>query len=108
MKISNTHLPNMRRAVVTLAGLLAFVCAALTPAFAQTSGGTIISNKASASYTDGSNTYNTDSNTVTVQVANVSGLRILPDDQVNSAAVPGDTNVNFLFTVTNTGNFADQ
>jgi hypothetical protein len=92
-----------------LVALLAIFCSFLTPTLAQTSGGTIISNQASAVYTDSaSNNYSTVSNTVTVTVANVSGLRILPDNAVNPSVVPGDTNAFFLFTVTNTGNFADQ
>ncbi|HEX8128124.1 MAG TPA: hypothetical protein VF527_03415 [Pyrinomonadaceae bacterium] len=110
MKISYTRHPAMRRSLPrALFALLAILCAFLTPALAQTSGNTVISNQASAVYTDSSNNnYSTVSNTVTVTVANVSGLRILPDDAVNSAVVPGDTNAFFLFTVTNTGNFADQ
>lgn len=110
MKISYTFLPAMRRTFTrTLVALLAIFCALLTPALAQTSGGTIISNQASAVYTDSANNnYSTVSNTVTVTVANVSGLRILPDNAVNPAVVPGDPNAFFLFTVTNTGNFADQ
>ncbi|HEX9918824.1 MAG TPA: hypothetical protein VGA87_06640 [Pyrinomonadaceae bacterium] len=100
----------MRRSLPrALFALSAILCAFLTPALAQTSGNTIISNQASAVYTDSAaNNYSTVSNTVTVTVANVSGLRILPDNAVNPAVVPGDTNAFFLFTVTNTGNFADQ
>jgi len=110
MKIRYTHLPSVRRSLPrALFALLAILCAFLTPALAQTSGNTIISNQASAVYTDSAaNNYSTVSNTVTVTVANVSGLRILPDDSVNSTVVPGATNTFFLFTVTNTGNFADQ
>jgi hypothetical protein len=110
MKTSYAHHPATRRSLPrTLFALLAILCACLTPALAQTSGNTVISNQASAVYTDtDNNNYSTVSNTVTVTVANVSGLRILPDDAVNSAVVPGDTNALFLFTVTNTGNFADQ
>lgn len=110
MKISHTHPPAMRRSLPrALFALLAILCAFLTPALAQTSGNTIISNQASAVYTDSAaNNYSTVSNTVTVTVANVSGLRILPDNAVNPAVVPGDTNAFFLFTVTNTGNFSDQ
>jgi hypothetical protein len=93
----------------TLLALLAIFCAFLTPASAQTSGGTTISNRASAVYKDSDNNdYSTVSNTVTVTVANVSGLRILPDNAVNASVVPGATNAFFLFTVTNTGNFANQ
>ncbi|HEY0099027.1 MAG TPA: hypothetical protein VGB76_08750 [Pyrinomonadaceae bacterium] len=110
MKISYTFPPALRRTLTrTLVALLATCSAFLTPALAQTSGGTTISNQASAVYTDSANNnYSTVSNTITVTVANVSGLRILPDDAVNPAVVPGDTNATFLFTVTNTGNFADQ
>ncbi|HLL72245.1 MAG TPA: hypothetical protein VK363_12465 [Pyrinomonadaceae bacterium] len=110
MKISNTHPPAMRCPLLraTLA-LLAIFCAFLAPTYAQTSGGTTISNQASAAYTDSSNNpYTTVSNTVTVQVANVSGLRILPDDATNATVVPGDSTESFVFSVTNTGNFADQ
>jgi hypothetical protein len=110
MKISYPCLPALRRTLTrTLVALLAIFCAFLTPTLAQTSGGTTISNQASAVYTDSANNnYSTVSNTVTVTVANVSGLRILPDDAVNPSVVPGATNAIFLFTVTNTGNFADQ
>src|SRR5713226_10211565 len=74
----------------------------------QTPGGTTISNQASASYSDGTNTYNTVSNTVTVTVSNVSGLAITPDAGSNPTVVAGQTAVLFNFTVTNTGNFTDQ
>ncbi|MDT7541336.1 MAG: hypothetical protein QOE33_1240 [Acidobacteriota bacterium] len=89
--------------------LLAALCALVTPVMAQnTAGGTVISNTASASYSDGTNSYTATSNTVTVTVANVSGLVITPDGQNNPSVVPGQTAVDFSFTVTNTGNFADQ
>ena len=58
---------------------VAIAAALSTTAVAQTPGGTTISNQASASYSDGTNTYNTVSNTVTVTVSNVSGLAITPD-----------------------------
>ena len=77
--------------------------------FAQTAGGTAIVNQASATYSDGNgNTYQTVSNTVTVTVAKVSGLRITPDAGTVSSVVPGQNSVIYPFTVTNTGNFADQ
>lgn len=75
---------------------------------AQTPGGTTISNQASATYSDGTNSYSTVSNTVTVTVSNVSGLTITPDAGSNSSVVAGQTAVVFNFTVTNTGNFSDQ
>ena len=91
-----------------LLAALALLCALAAPAAAQTPGSTVISNTATATYSDGTNTYNTTSNTVTVTVANVSGLTITPDGQANPTVVSGQTGVIFNFTVTNTGNFADQ
>jgi hypothetical protein len=97
---------HLRRAAFAL---LVTLCALVTPVMAQnTAGNTVISNTATASYTDGTNTYNATSNTVTVTVANVSGLTITPDNQNDPAVVPGQTSVDFRFTVNNTGNFADQ
>jgi hypothetical protein len=88
------------------------VCAAVSPAFAQsdfstsTPGGTDIRNQASASYSDGTNTYSTTSNTVTTTVAYVAGLRITPDGGTLTGN-PGTTAV-YTFTVTNIGNFTDE
>ncbi|MCU1267075.1 MAG: hypothetical protein JWM21_3393 [Acidobacteria bacterium] len=76
--------------------------------FGQTPGGTVISNQASATYSDGTNSYSTVSNTVTVTVSNVSGLTITPDAGSNPTVVAGQTLVLYNFTVTNTGNFTDQ
>jgi hypothetical protein len=79
-----------------------------THVVAQTPGGTTISNQASATYSDGTNSYSTVSNTVTVTVSNVSGLAITPDAGANPTVVAGQTAVLYNFTVTNTGNFTDQ
>lgn len=98
------------RAASLLAALV-FCAIFSAPAFAQTAGGTVIQNRAAASYSDGTTTYNTVSNTVSVTVANVSGLAITPDNPTtgsNPTVVPGQTNVDFAFTVTNSGNFSTQ
>ena len=95
-------------AILRLLIALTIAFALSTPATAQTPGGTTISNQASASYTDGTNTYNTVSNTVTVIVSNVAGLAITPDAGSNPTVVAGQTGVIYNFTVTNTGNFSDQ
>jgi len=95
-------------AIVRLIIALAIVGALFLPAVAQTAGGTAISNQASATYSDGANNYSTVSNTVTVTVSNVSGLAITPDAGTNPTVVAGQTGVIYNFTVTNTGNFADQ
>src|SRR5258707_11997043 len=95
-------------AMLRLVLALAIAFALSARAVAQTPGGTTISNQASASYSDGTNTYNTVSNTVTVTVSNVSGLVITPDAGSNPTIVAGQTGVLYNFTVTNTGNFSDQ
>ena len=104
MNTRPTH-THARRALLAA---LALLCALATPAAAQTPGSTVISNTATATYSDGTNNYNTTSNTVTVTVANVAGLTITPDGQSDPSVVSGQTGVTFSFTVTNTGNFADQ
>jgi hypothetical protein len=88
---------------------LAALCLSAAPALGQaTSGGTTISNQASATYSDGTNSYSVNSNTVTVTVANVAGLSISPDGGSVPTVVAGQTGVDFTFTVTNSGNFATQ
>ena len=98
------------RALPRLIVLLAVAFTFFSEGAAQTTpGGTQINNQASASYTDGGgNNYGTVSNTVTVTVANVSGLAITPDAGANPTIVAGQTNVDYVFRVTNTGNFSDQ
>ncbi|MFN2576481.1 MAG: beta strand repeat-containing protein [Pyrinomonadaceae bacterium] len=88
--------------------VLAIVCALSAQLAAQTPGGTTISNQASATYSDGTNSYSTVSNTVTVTVSNVAGLAITPDAGTNPVVVAGQTGVLYNFTVTNIGNFTDQ
>jgi len=95
------------------AGILvacALLCLWAVPARAQTAGGTVIENQASATYGDGGgNTYETISNKVTVTVANVAGLTITPDDTVGSGSsgnvVAGNTNASVTLAVSNSGNF---
>ena len=92
-----------------LLALLAALCLSAAPALGQaTTGGTQIQNQASATYSDGTNNYSVNSNTVTVTVANVAGLTITPDGGSVPTVVSGQTNVDFTFTVTNSGNFATQ
>jgi hypothetical protein len=106
MKNPRTSLRTSACARLLLA--LAITCALSAHAIAQTPGGTTISNQASATYSDGTNSYSTVSNTVTVTVSNVSGLAITPDAGSNPTVVAGQTGVLYNFTVTNTGNFSDQ
>src|SRR5437660_6957603 len=95
-------------AILRLLITLAIACALSARTVAQTPGGTTSSNQASATYSDGTNSYSTVSNTVTVTVSNVSGLAITPDAGSNPTVVAGQTLVLFNFTVTNTGNFTDK
>src|ERR1051326_1560935 len=106
MKNPRTFLSQSVCARILLAS--AIICALSAHALAQTPGGTTISNQASATYSDGTNSYSTVSNTVTVTVSNVSGLAITPDAGSNPTVVAGQTGVIYNFTVTNTGNFTDQ
>src|SRR5713226_2500892 len=108
-----TAMKNRKTFVSTVAILrvlvtVAIACALSARTVAQTPGGTTISNQASATYSDGTNSYSTVSNTVTVTVSNVSGLAITPDAGSNPTVVAGQTAVLYNFTVTNTGNFTDQ
>src|SRR6202165_6137400 len=95
-------------AIVRVLVAVAIACALSAQTVAQTPGGTTISNQASASYSDGTNTYNTVSNTVTVTVSNVSGLAITPDGGSNPTVVAGQTAVLFHFTANNSGNFTHR
>jgi hypothetical protein len=106
--MKNLQTSQTTSAIARLLIALTVLCAFCAQAFAQTPGGTTISNQASATYSDGTNAYSTVSNTVTVTVSNVSGLAITPDAGSNPTVVAGQTAVLFNFTVTNTGNFTDK
>src|SRR5216110_1397376 len=106
--MKNPQTSRTTSAIARLLITLALLCAFCAQAFAQTPGGTVISNQASATYSDGTNAYSTVSNTVTVTVSNVSGLAITPDAGSNPTVVAGQTAVLFNFTVTNIGNFTDK
>jgi hypothetical protein len=106
--MKNPHKFLSTAAIVRVLTALAIVFALSAQSTAQTPGGTTISNQASATYSDGTNSYSTVSNTVTVTVSNVSGLAITPDAGSNPTVVAGQTGVLYNFTVTNTGNFTDR
>jgi hypothetical protein len=91
--------------------LVLLICCAFfvsTASAQQTPGGTVISNQASATYGDGTNSFSTVSNVITVTVSNVSGITITPDAGSHATIIPGQLGVLYTFRVTNTGNFADQ
>lgn len=104
---------NKRLSNWSLRTLYALVSAGLIFAFslqgyAQTAAGTPIKNTASATYSDGTTSYSAVSNEVTITVAKISGIAITPDaGTLSTTVVPGQQDVAFQFTVTNTGNFTD-
>ena len=102
------RLHNYTKFLSQVIAAIAITAALAGQTVAQTPGGTTISNQASATYSDGTNSYSTISNKVDVIVSNVSGLTITPDAGGNPSVVAGETGVLYNFTVTNTGNFTDQ
>ncbi len=98
----------MKKTAISLLLLLAVASFADTLFAQSTPGGTVISNRATATYSDGTNSFTTVSNTVTTTVSNVAGLSITPDAGVNPSVVSGQTGVLFQFTLTNTGNISDS
>jgi hypothetical protein len=103
-----TTTPTLLRSLSGAVLAFAALCLWAAPALAQTTGGTQIQNRASATYSDGTSSYSVVSNTVTVTVSNVSGLAITPDAGSVPTVVSGQTSVDFTFTVTNTSNFPTQ
>jgi len=89
----------------------AFVCCALAfmsqPAAAATAAGTLISNTASATYTDTNGVnYSTQSNTVVVEVQNAPSLTVFTNNGAAPGTGTGVPNSCFadVYTLTNTGN----
>jgi uncharacterized repeat protein (TIGR01451 family) len=73
-----------------------------------TEGGTVISNRAEATYADSNGTeYGTVSPTVTVTVRTVAALTVTPDETEPSASVGPNERVERLFRICNTGNTPD-
>src|SRR3989440_1925024 len=74
-----------------------------------TNGGTIISNRAEATYQNGAGeNFTTVSETVTVTVQTVVSLAVTPDETSPSDRVAPHTQVTRLFRVCNSGNYSDS
>jgi hypothetical protein len=105
--------PHLRSLLRTCAAIVAPVVVGLglataAPAFAaQTPAGTAIANTATATYSDGVSTYNSQSNTVTTTVQNAPSMTIAPPQSTPGANTvsPGGT-VTDTYTLTNTSNAA--
>src|ERR1041385_4668295 len=99
-----------RRKIITVA--LALI-AMLSSASARmvdggSSAGTVISNRAEATYEDGSGaSYNVVSETVTITIAAVAGVVVTPDETAPSNTIAPHDQVTRLFRVCNTGNNPD-
>jgi uncharacterized repeat protein (TIGR01451 family) len=99
-----------RRQIITVALALS----AMLPVSASarvmegSSAGTMISNRAEATYEDGSGvSYNAVSETVTITIATVAAVAVTPDDTAPSNTIAPHDQVARLFRVCNTGNNSD-
>jgi hypothetical protein len=87
-------------ATLTLGNALQFVAPALADG---TAAGTVITNTATGQFSDGTTTYNATSNTVTIAVSEIAGIRIDPSTLSNAAPLAGSS-LTADFVITNTGN----
>jgi hypothetical protein len=87
-----------------IAGSLALVLPAIADGIKA---GEAIKNKATATYSDGTTTYNATSNTVEIKVAEVAGITVVAIDPTTPTANSGETR-DVIFTISNKGNDATQ
>jgi hypothetical protein len=91
---------------VSLAAASAFY--SIAPVFADgTAAGTPIKNTATGTFSDGTTTYNTTSNTVTIEVSEIAGISVAAQPPSNASPNANDT-VYVEFLITNTGNDPTQ
>lgn len=104
------HSARLQRFICVLAALLVVV-ATCTRAFADetvTEAGTVISNRAEATYYDSEGTgFATVSPTISVTVLSVSALAVTPDDTEPSGIIAPNERAERLFRICNTGNTPD-
>ncbi|HTL90284.1 MAG TPA: hypothetical protein VL134_12865, partial [Leptolyngbya sp.] len=91
-------------ATLVISGSLSGIQSAIAQ---STTAGTTISNTATATYSDGTTTYNATSNTVTVKVAEVPGINITVNAPTNAMPNAGDT-LTVDFVISNVGNDPTQ
>jgi uncharacterized repeat protein (TIGR01451 family) len=96
-------------ALALVVALLASVNAGASARDGETEAGTVISNRAEATYTDPStgSQFATVSPSVTVTVRTVAGLIVTPDETEPSATVGPNETIERLFRICNTGNTPD-
>jgi hypothetical protein len=97
---------NASRTLVLAALMTSGMLQPILPASALGTAPGDISNTATATYSDGTNTFNATSNTVKVTVAEVAGLLVAPAGikDIDGGAVQAGDTLNFDFQVSNTGN----
>src|ERR1041385_6530875 len=101
-------LPRTKIFTVALALIAMLSSAAARIADGGSSAGAVISNRAEATYEDGSGvSYNTVSETITVTIAVVAGVVVTPDETAPSNTIAPHDQVTRLFRVCNTGNNPD-
>jgi hypothetical protein len=91
-------------ATLAIGGTLPWVLPALADGTIAT---TDIKNTATGTFSDGTTTYNTTSNEVTIKVAEIAGINVTAEDPNNLSPDPGDT-LHVDFVITNTGNATTQ
>src|SRR3954467_5303857 len=98
-----------RRKIITVAlALIAMLSIASARATDGSSAGTVITNRAEATYEDGSGvSYNAVSETVTVTIAAVAGVVVTPDETAPSNTIAPHDQITRLFRICNTGNNPD-
>lgn len=100
-------LPRNKLITVALA-LIAMLSSAHARMADSSSAGTVISNRAEATYEDTSGvSYNAVSETVTLTIAAVAGVAVTPDETAPSNSIAPHDQVTRLFRVCNTGNNPD-
>lgn len=103
MKTRKPYLKSLTIAAMMAGGL--FQPFMTLPSFAAA--GDIISNTATATYQDqNGNPFDTESNTVSVTIAEIAGITVVPStpDDINNGSYELNDEVNFPFIVTNVGN----
>jgi hypothetical protein len=99
--VTNRLTRRLTGALLALAGV-AFGAGQPVAVHAATAAGTVISNAATATYSDGTSTFTTQSNTVTITVQNVTTATLVATSTGTNVA-PNQT-LDDKYTVTNTGN----
>ena len=98
-----------RRKIITVAlALFAMLSSASARMVDGSSAGTVISNRAEATYEDGAGVgYKAVSETVTITIAAVAGVVVTPDETAPSNTIAPHDQVTRIFRVCNTGNNPD-